>query len=148
MIYDLGNEAEKINCLNRFSFLQKKNKIVELKEVTNKRSSLANAALHLFFTHIAEILNEMGLTYCPDMQISGFENIETPFNKDIIKEKWWRPIQICLYDIESTTELDSEMITTISEVIIKHFAEKGIYLMFPSKYTQWLKEQEEKEKGG
>jgi len=94
-------------------------------EIKN-RTSQQNKALHLFFAWIANMYNEVGKTYTNQM---GFETIWT---STMVKELIWRPLQISLFNIESTTKLDSKQLTLIADTIIDFFAGQGFYIQFPN----------------
>ncbi|MBL4703470.1 MAG: hypothetical protein JKY54_03055, partial [Flavobacteriales bacterium] len=49
-----------------------------------------------------------------------------------VKEFIWKPIQNALFDIKSTTKLDTKEINEIIDVITKYFGDKGITVDFPS----------------
>jgi len=91
-----------------------------------KRTSQQNKALHLFFTWIAGMFNEVGSTYT---NLMGIETIWSPI---MVKELIWKPLQKQLYDTDSTTKLNTEQINIISDSIILHFSEVGYTLEFPS----------------
>lgn len=55
----------------------------------------------------------------------------------------WRPIQKTLFDIESTTKIDTAMINKILDVLVNFFANKGVQISFPSRFDLMVKEMEE-----
>ncbi len=95
-----------------------------------KRTNSQNRALHLYFTHISNEFNDLGMTF----NYTGIKGktIETIYTSHIIKEFVWRPIQMVLFDIKSTTQINTEQINNIIDILSKHFAEKGIEINFPS----------------
>lgn len=98
---------------------------------TKRRSSLQNASLHKMFSDIAIQLNEMGHTF----NYTGFKGseLELMYTGTLIKETLWRPIQIALFNIESTTQIDTFQLNKILDVITNHFAKIGLQIVFPSK---------------
>ncbi len=92
------------------------------------RTQKQNRALHLYFTQLAEMLNDAGL----DMRTVLKPEIEIPWTPGTIKNQLWRPVQKAYLGKESTTELESPEITKIYEVINRHLAKFGISLPFPS----------------
>tara|TARA_R100000541_G_scaffold26713_1_gene36080 strand:+ start:54 stop:515 length:462 start_codon:yes stop_codon:yes gene_type:complete len=103
--------------------------LVELKKVKEKRTDQQNRSLHLFFTIISRELNELGLEYIY-FGLKGTE-IHLMYTPELVKNFFWKPIQIALFDFESTTKLTTEQINKISDVIIKFFAEKEVLIEFP-----------------
>lgn len=53
-----------------------------------QRTYLQNRSLHLFFTELANALNEAGL----DMRKTLNPDVEIPWNSQSVKEHLWRPI--------------------------------------------------------
>ena len=129
MIYDLSNETEAHIAQNQFNHLILNERTIELKEIKKTRSNLQNAALHLFFNMIRDELNNLGLEFNYE-GLKGL-NISTRYTQNIVKSFIWRPIQITLFDIESTKDLTTGQINEISDILIKYFGEKGIRLSFP-----------------
>jgi hypothetical protein len=102
----------------------------ELTKKQSNRTGQQNKALHLFFTIISEQLNEMGLEF-HYFGLKGQE-LTTRYTPHVVKEFFWRPIQIALFDIKSTTKIDTHQINDITDVIVKFFGEKGVVIDFPS----------------
>lgn len=93
------------------------------------RTNKQNASLHKFFTMISEQLNELGQEFCY-VGITGKE-LSMPYTPHIVKEMFWKPIQITLFEFESTTKLDTFQINQIVDVFVKFFADKGVEVFFP-----------------
>jgi hypothetical protein len=89
-------------------------------------------ALHLFFTLLAEELNNAGL----DQRKVLKPGVAIPWSGESIKTQIWKPIQQALYEKKSTTELlKKEEIDRVYNVINKHLSESfpGIEIPdFPS----------------
>jgi hypothetical protein len=94
-----------------------------------QRTVQQNKALHLYFEIIAEKLNDAGL----DMRAVLKPNIEIPWTKESVKDHLWRPVQELYLKKDSTTELTTDEITKVYEVLNRFLAEKhGISQEFPS----------------
>lgn len=94
-----------------------------------QRTSHQNAALHLFFKQLAELLNESGL----DMRKTLKPDIDIPWTERNIKEFIWRPVQMAVLDKESTKELTTKDIDVVFDTIARHLASKhGLVVDFPS----------------
>ena len=117
---------------DRVDFYIKEKKIVELGLYQYTRSNLQNDSLHLYCELIARALNDAGYSKTEESIMDG-EMIEIPFTMDMIKEGLWRKIQMTLFDIKSTTKLDSRMINQIIDVITNWLAERGIRVDWPNK---------------
>lgn len=90
------------------------------------RTSQQNRSLHLFFALIANMYNEVGQTH------TNMMGIETIWTAAMVKELLWRPLQISLFNIQSTTKLDSKQLTLIADTIIDYFAGQGYFIQFPN----------------
>lgn len=103
-------------------------------EILSQRTLLQNRSLHLMFTNIADQFNSHGLTF--DKEINGihFELIHT---MQLVKEEYWAPIQLSMFGIESTTELNTKQPDIILDVLTKGFAQCNIPVVWPSKLSQW-----------
>lgn len=89
-----------------------------------------NAALHLYFTMLADELNAAGYT----VQLVLKEKIDLDWDKDKVKELLWRPAQQAITGKKSTTSLNKVSdIDEIFEHLNRHIGEKfGIHIPFPS----------------
>ena len=93
------------------------------------RTETQNSALHLYFTQLAEMLNDAGL----DMRKTLKPGVEIPWTGKSIKEFLWRPIMTAQLGKESTKDLTTKEIDQVFDVINRHLSEKfGITLPFPS----------------
>lgn len=122
-LQDITAAAEKM-CFSK-SMLQK---FIECLPV--KRSGQQNKALHVLFTEIAYELNQKGFEF----QYKGLKGKEmkSRYTGNIVKDQVWRPLQMALYEKESTTELTTSDIEMIFDVLGKWLAENEIIIDFPS----------------
>jgi len=109
-------------------------------KLEEKRTNLQNRSLHLFFTNIADQLNNLGID-CT-IEINGLV-FTLPYTGIVFKEQLWKPIQKTLYGIESTTDLTTKKINGILEVLAASFSHTGIQVIFPSKWELIQRESEE-----
>lgn len=94
------------------------------------RTILQNRALHKYFTIIANELNDLGIEY-QYTGISG-KTFELRYTTDLVKTFIWKPIQLALFNIESTTKINTQQINEIVDVLTKFFGDRGIVVEFPS----------------
>ena len=125
-----NDKQSAIDYLNELSGL------IEVKPYKGERSSQQNRALHLFFRMVADQLNELGLEF----HYSGLKGLEltTRYTEDIVKNFVWRPIQIAMFDKESTRKINHEEINEILDVITKFFGDRGVPVYFPNRFDQYL----------
>lgn len=96
-----------------------------------QRTENQNKALYLFFTQLAQKLNESGL----DMRKVLKPTYNIPWTKTSVHDHLWIPIQKVMYGTASTTALPKhEQIDKIHEVIMRELGEKHEveYLPFPN----------------
>lgn len=116
---------------NQISEALKKKKLLPSKiiSVYNRRTEAQNNALHLWFDQLAKAFFEAGL----DVKAVIGDGIEHPWTDTLVKELIWRKVQESMYGKVSTTELDTDEITKIYDVINRHTSERfGIHIPFPS----------------
>lgn len=93
------------------------------------RTEAQNKALHLYFTQLAEMLNDAGL----DMRKVLRPSISIPWSGETIKEYLWKPVMEFQLQKSSTTEMTTKDIDEVYDTINRHIGEKfGITLEFPS----------------
>lgn len=94
-----------------------------------QRTDQQNKSLHLYFTQLAETLNDAGL----DMRKVLRPSIDIPWSGETIKEYLWKPIMEFQLQKSSTTELTTKEIDEIYDTINRHLSEKfGITVEWPS----------------
>ena len=130
MKYSLTKKDDIREFNNRVDYLLLKGAEVELKHLKNTRTLQQNKSLHLFFTMITEQLNELGIEY-RYFGLKGQE-LELMYTPELVKLFFWKPIQVALFDFESTTKLTTEQMNKIIDVIVKFFGDKGVVLEFPN----------------
>ena len=130
MIFDLANTSDLSDFQKKVRHDIENKKIVEYKAKKSTRTLKQNRAMYLYFTMIADQLNEIGLEFT--FQGLKGEPINTRYNSTLIKETLWKPIQMALFEKESTTEINTSEMNEIIDVITKFFAERGVTLLFPS----------------
>lgn len=99
---------------------------------TKQRTESQNKALHLYFTQLAEMLNDAGL----DMRKVLRPSISIPWSGETIKEYLWKPVMEFQLQKSSTTEMTTKEITEVYDTINRHIGETfGITVEFPSVET-------------
>ena len=97
---------------------------------TGKRTTKQNNSIWLYCTQLAELLDAGGHEF--HMEYLG-KSCEVPFNKDLVMDYLWRPIQIAETGKKSTTKLDRAEVSQVFEILARWLAtHKHIVLDFPS----------------
>jgi hypothetical protein len=143
--YNLAHKWGKINCYKQLKEWATQGLIVQLDKVINTRSNQQNRALHLFFEQLAQLFTDMGIEFEYKSLVKQ-KPIWMPYNKELIKETIWKPMQKKMFNIDSTTKLTTQMINDILDVLTLWFAEQGIEITFPNKIDLLIKQMEENNK--
>jgi len=130
MIYNLEKTNDIYLFDNQIKWLKDNKKQCELKEVKKKRSLNQNNALHLYFEHLSNALNDLGITFVW-RGLKG-NDMEIRYTAELVKAHIWKPIQETLFKKESTTKLTTQEMNEIITVLNKFFSERGVYIAFPS----------------
>ena len=100
--------------------------VVDIKNF-DMRTLKQNAAMHKYFTLVAEALNDKQLT------VKTITKADIEWNPTSVKEMLWRPIQEAVLHKKSTTELKRKEIDDVYDTINRALGEKfGIYVPFPT----------------
>jgi len=137
-MFDLSNDVSVINAKDKLKRFIYAKKIVEIKEVKKTRTGLQNSALHLFYTQLASQMSELGMTF----HYTGLKgsDFELPWTAELVKNFIWRPIQKTLFNVESTTKINTKQINEILDILVKHFGNMGVPVSFPSKFNKYLEQ--------
>lgn len=93
-----------------------------------KRTLKQNNSLHLYFTLLADELNSSG----QDMRKFLKPEVDIPWSPTTIKEFIWKPIQESMLLKKSTTELTTDEVSKVYEVLNRYLGDKrGVHVPFP-----------------
>jgi len=106
------------------------NVIFECEIVSDKQRTLTqNKALHLYFTMLADALNDAGW----DQRRTVRADLEIPWSSYAIKENLWRPVQVALEGYKSTAEMKTATVGTIYDIVSREISSRtGVNVEFPS----------------
>ena len=135
MEFNLSDPNDLIKDKIRFNNLVENKNRIKLGKIVDdyeiKRTITQNRALHQFFVLISFALNDRGQEFV-FTGVKGFK-LSCRYTPELVKHCFWRPLQISLFNIESTKDINTQHINEISDVIIKFFGEKGVLIEFPDK---------------
>lgn len=98
-----------------------------------QRTITQNKAMHLYFTLLANSLNDAGL----DMKKVLKPSIDINWTPEAVKEYLWKPIQDAMFQKDSTTKLNTKQVGQIYEVLNRHLGEKlEVHIPFPTSEIQ------------
>ena len=130
MKYDLTREDELTAFKYKVQYLVENKKKVEIKQVRESRTTQQNSSLHLYFTFIANELNDLGMEF-QYFGVTG-KALSMKYTPHIVKDYFWKPIQLTLFNVDTTTKLDTNQMNNIIDIVTKFFADKGVVIPFPS----------------
>jgi hypothetical protein len=90
------------------------------------RTAAQNRAMHVYFTEVADLLNESGLS----VQVF-LKDFEIDYSKEMIKGIW-RAIAMKKYGKDSTADLTTQELQGVYEEFNRHTSKHGFHLPFPS----------------
>lgn len=100
--------------------------VVDIKNF-DMRTLKQNAAMHKYFTLVAEALNDKQLT------VKTIIKADIEWNPISVKSLLWKPIQEAVLHKKSTTELKRKEIDDVYDTINRALGEKfGIHVPFPT----------------
>jgi hypothetical protein len=134
MRFNLDNPTGKAAAEKKLSELTG---IIELKKIEKTRSDRQNRALHLFFTKICEQLNNVGETMYIPVPFSD-KRIEAMHTPELYKEFVWKVIQLDMFNKKSTTQLTTQEINQILDVLALNYSRLGIQVHFPCSLDKYL----------
>lgn len=98
------------------------------------RTPRQNNSLHLWFTHLADELNNAGY----EKQIT-IGSVAVPWTLETVKAMY-KKIALHMYQTEHTSELTTVQLQTVNDVLNRALAEEGItHIPFPSAEEMMLK---------
>jgi hypothetical protein len=109
-------------------FVNKTNFVEETEVKPKQRTLTQNSALHLFFSLVAETLNDAGL----DMKKTLKPEIDIDWTPESVKNYLWRPVQKAMLGKESTTELTKLEVGQVYETLNRFLGEKfAVHVPWP-----------------
>ena len=96
--------------------------------VHGQRTPQQRKAIEVYCKLLADALNDAGFL----LIVPGFkEDFTVPWSQALVKDNIWRTLQIAMFDIESTADLNRAQVSEVYEVIARNMAERGISVAFP-----------------
>ena len=95
---------------------------IKITRASNSRTARQNRALHVFFTLLAEQLNDAGLDQKRVIKAMR-EGLPIPWTAESVKESLWKPLQSAMLNKGSTTELTTTEPSDVHERLSLWFIE-------------------------
>lgn len=131
MIYQSNIELDAKKAKAKFDYFLKEGKAFELKEKKITRTLLQNSAMHKFFQMVSTELNDLNIEFVYEgLTVDSITMMYTP---ELVKDFFWRPIQMALFDIKSTKKINTDQMNSIIDIITKFFSDRGVFVEFPNR---------------
>lgn len=105
--------------------------------IEEKRTGQQNKAMHLYFSMVAEALNDAGL----DVKSVLEKQMEIPFTMLLVKELIWKRAQKSYLKKDSTTELKKQKdIDAVYDIVNRYLSQFGVHIPFPDKEERALEQ--------
>jgi len=106
--------------------------VCELKGERAKRTLLQNKSIHKYCSLLADAFNSSGLDMLAVLKV---KRVSVSWTMDSVKNVLWRPIQLAMFNKESTTALETDEVSKVYEQLARHLAENfNIDQSFPSRF--------------
>ncbi len=124
-------DAESTEVLNGRDIL-----VADVKGPKATRTTLQNASIHLYLTHLAKALNDAGMDMVSSLKILS-KDFRLDWTLEGAKEKLFKPVIMHTFGIESTKKLEPGQVGTAYEALNRATSEKlGVGVPFPDKWGQ------------
>ena len=107
--------------------------VLKVMTVTDKnlRTTLQNAAIHVYLKLLSSAMCEQGIDTLKLMEDTSHKSSLYP-TKELLKEIMWRRIMKAMFDVDSTKKLSTIQVNKVYERIAQFVAENyGISIEFP-----------------
>ena len=131
MQYLITTQEQALNLYHDvLELVNKGHKVGAETKVKTARTLNQNSALHLWCDQMAKTLNAAGL----DQRVVLKPEVEIPWTQEAVKESLWRPIQIIVLGVESTTEPGRNGYGEVYDVLNRHMINKhNVHVPWPTK---------------
>lgn len=117
------------------------NRDADPEQKPKQRSNKQNSAGHLYFSQVADALNDHGL----DMQAVLSKRQGIRWTETSVKECLFKGLAKAMYNVDSTTKLTTKQFTNVAEMLGDLIArDYGVATQFPS-LESLLREEQAKE---
>lgn len=106
--------------------------VVDIKGERAKRTILQNKAIHKYCSLLADKFNDAGLDM---MTVLKEKSVPVSWTMSSVKDVIWRPIQVAMFQTESTTKLETDQVSRVYKQIARHLSTNlQIDQSFPNKH--------------
>lgn len=118
---------------------QAKHYRIDMVNPRNTRTDQQRKSIELYCKLMSKALNDGGFDFSDFSRAIEHNGTTIPWDHDgrLFKEHVWRRVQRAMLDKESTTELNSDEVSRVYDVINRKFIEmtnRGISIQFPNRF--------------
>lgn len=104
----------------------------EIHDKERVRTLTQNRAIHLFCARVAEALNDAGMEQHVTSKALGSE-VEVPWSMHSVKQMIWHKVMVAQTGKDSTTDLNTEEVGKIAQIVERHLSTMCVDVAFPTK---------------
>jgi len=125
----IQNEQQLNAYIEHLKSKLKKHKTIKVSVKSARQRTLTqNSSIHKYCAMMSEAFNDAGL----DMQSVLTVGTKIPWSEHTVKELIWRKVQIAATGKESTTELLTNEVTIVYDIVNRHISETfGVFVPWP-----------------
>lgn len=122
-------DAEDVKAINGQNTI-----VCDVKGERAKRTTLQNRSIHKYCSMLADTFNNAGLDMLAVLKV---KKVSVSWTMDSVKDVLWRPIQVAMFNKESTTQLETDQVSRVYEQLAKHLAENfNVTQSFPNRHGE------------
>lgn len=108
--------------------------VCDVKGERSKRTFLQNKSIHKYCALLAEAFNDAGLDMLAVLKV---KKVSVSWTMQSVKDVLWRPIQVAMFDKESTTQLETHEVSQVYEQLARHLSENlNVNQSFPNRFGE------------
>ena len=141
--WTVNSEQSKKAFLKHMEKLYDEKKYLTITVKTNKpRTNTQNASIRLYWSLLAEAMNDAGFSYWQFIELIERRGVEVPWDSEKIGDEVWRRVQGAMYPDTilangkpSTTQLKTDQVAKVYDVVNQKIIDltNGLCVPFPNK---------------
>lgn len=141
--YVINSEKTRYDFLKAMSDLYDEKKYLTIEIKTGKpRTNLQNASIHLYWSLMADAMNDAGFSYKQFIEVVEANGVAVPWDGEKFGDEVWRRVQAAMYPETilkdgkpSTTKLKSDQVAKVYDVVNLKIIDmtNGLHVDFPER---------------
>lgn len=141
--FTVNSDRSKFEFMQSMSDLYDKNKYLTIEiKVGKPRTNLQNASIRLYWSLMADAMNDAGFSYKKFIELVEANGVAVPWDGEKFGDEVWRRVQAAMYPETilangkpSTTKLKSDQVAKVYDVVNLKIIEmtNGLHVDFPER---------------